>query len=93
MSQTSPTQIHILQVQKIINLHHIANNMSDTSTNYKGVTKSYNPVRNVSERVEVPNKTTQLPSKRGRSMAISMDVASSKQRERKTKSSDPINAT
>jgi len=59
---------------------------------YKGVTKSYNPTRNVLERVEVPNKTTQLPSKRGRSMAISTDTASSKQRERKTKSSDPVNA-
>jgi peptide/histidine transporter 3/4 len=81
-----------LQVQKIINLQHIANNVPDAFTDYKGVTKSYNPARNVPERVEVPNKTTQLPSKRGRSTAISTDTASSKQRKRKTKSSDPVNA-
>jgi hypothetical protein len=47
----------------------------------------------VLERVEVPNKTTQLPSKRGRSMATSMDTAASKQMKRKNKSSNPINAT
>jgi len=67
--------------------------MPDTFTNYKGVTKSYNPTRNVLERVEVPNKTTQLSSKRGRSMTISTDVASSKQSKWKTKSSDLVNAT
>jgi len=69
-----------LQVQKIINSQHIVNNMPDAFTDYKGVTKSYNLVRNVPERVEVPNKTTQLSSKRGRSTAISTDVAFSKQR-------------
>jgi hypothetical protein len=35
-----------LQVQKLINLQHIANNMLDAFTDYKGVTKSYNPARN-----------------------------------------------
>jgi len=63
----------------------------DAFTDYKGVTKSYKPARNIPKRVEVPNKTTQLPSKRGRSMAISTDTTSSKQRKRKTKSSDPVN--
>ena len=60
--RTSETK---LQVQKIINLQHIANNMPDAFADYKGVTKSYNPMRNVPETVEVPNKTTQFPSKRG----------------------------
>jgi hypothetical protein len=74
-------------------LQHIANNTPDAFTDYKGVTKSYNPARNVPERVEASNKTTQLPSKRGRSMAISTDLASSKQRKRKNKSSNPVSAT
>jgi hypothetical protein len=60
---------------------------------YKGVTKSYNPARNVPERVEVPNKTTQLPSKRGRSKAISTNATSSKQRKGKNKSPNTTNAT
>jgi hypothetical protein len=34
-----------LQVQKLINLQHIANNTLDAFTDYKGVTKSYNPAR------------------------------------------------
>jgi hypothetical protein len=74
-------------------LQHIANNTTDAFTDYKGVTKSYNLVRNVLKRVEVPNKTTQLPSKRGRSTAISTDPASSKQRKRKNKSFNPVSAT
>jgi hypothetical protein len=69
-----------LQVQKIINLQHIANNTSDAFTNYKDVTKSY-------------NKTTQLPCKRGRCTAIPTDAAPSKQKKRKTKSSKIVNAT
>jgi len=67
--------------------------MPDAFTNYRSVTKSYNPARNVPKIVEVPNKTTQLPSKRGRSMTISIDAASSKQRKRKTTSFDPVNAS
>ena len=82
-----------LQVQKIINLQHIANNMPDAFADYKGVTKSYNPARNVPQRVDVPNKTTQLPSKRRRSTAISTNAASSKQREGKNKSPNIANAT
>ena len=35
--------------------------MPNAFTNHKGVTKSYIPIVNASERVEVPNKTTQLP--------------------------------
>jgi hypothetical protein len=74
-------------------LQHIANNTPDAFTDYKGVTKSYNPTRNAPARVEVPNKTTQLPCKRGRCTAISMDAASSKQKKRKAKSSKIVNAT
>ena len=58
-----------LQVQRIIDLQNIANNLRDIFSNYKGVTKSLHPARNVLERVEVPNKTThpQISNKRGRS--------------------------
>jgi hypothetical protein len=57
-----------LQVQKIINLQNVANNLPDAFTDYKGVTKSWNPMVNAPERVEVSKKTTQAPSvvKRGR---------------------------
>jgi hypothetical protein len=82
-----------LQVQKIINLQHIANNTPDAFTNYKGITKSYNLAKNVPERIEVPKKTTQLPSKRGRSTTISKDAAPSKQRKKKNKSFNSSNAT
>jgi hypothetical protein len=82
-----------LQVQKLINLQHIANNTPNAFTDYKGVTKSHNPARNAHARVEVPNKTTQLLRKRGRCTTISMDAASSKQKKRKAKSSKIVNAT
>jgi len=65
--------------------------MPNAFADCKGVTKSYNPVRNMPERVEVPNKTTQLLSKR--SMAISTDAASSKQRKGKNKVPNTANAT
>ena len=57
------------QVQKIINLQHIANNLPKAFTDYKGVTKSSYPARNAPKRVEAPIKTIQLPlpKKRGRS--------------------------
>jgi hypothetical protein len=55
------TQETEFQVQKIINLQHIANNRPDALTNYKGVTKSLVPIRNVPERVEIPQETTQPP--------------------------------
>jgi hypothetical protein len=47
-------------------LPNIANNLPDVFSDYKDVTKSLLPIRNVPERVEVPNKTTQPPiGKRG----------------------------
>ena len=45
------------------------------------------------KRIEVPNKTTQLPSKRRRSTTISTDAASSKQRKGKNKVPNTANAT
>jgi hypothetical protein len=49
-------------------LQNIINNLSDAFTDYKCVTKSWNPVVNAPERVEVSKKTTQAPYivKRGR---------------------------
>jgi len=75
------TQETELQVQKIIDLQHIANNLPDAFTDYKGVTKSYIPARNVPERVEVPFSTTQPPKqkKRGRNLATVQEKASCKQ--------------
>nr|CAD40421.3 OSJNBa0065J03.17 [Oryza sativa Japonica Group] len=71
-----------LQVQKIIHLQRLANNLPDAFTNFKGVTKSFIPAQNAPERVEVPNKTTQLPltKKRGRSMATQRETIANKQR-------------
>jgi hypothetical protein len=51
-----------LQVQRIINLQNDPNNLLDSFTMSKSVTKLYIPTRNVLERIEVPNKTIQLPS-------------------------------
>jgi hypothetical protein len=67
--------------------------MPDAFADYKGVTKSYNPAGNVLESVDVPNETTQRPCKRERSMTISTDAASSKQRKGKNKSPNTANAT
>jgi hypothetical protein len=53
-----------LQVQKILHLQRIANELTDAFPNYNGVTKSIIPARNAPERVEVPNKTTQLLGRR-----------------------------
>jgi hypothetical protein len=60
-----------LQVQKIINLQNAANTLPDSFTMSKSVTKSYIPARDVPERIELPNKTIQLPSSKesGRSTA------------------------
>ena len=83
------------QVQKIINLQHIANNLPEAFTDYKDVTKSSYPARNAPERVEVPIKTIQLPlpKKRGRSTAAPKDNATSKRprisRARSSKSVNP----
>jgi len=63
-------------------LQNIANNLSDTFSDYKDVTKSLHPARNVPERVEVPNKTThpQIGKKRGRSTSKRQDVIADKQK-------------
>jgi hypothetical protein len=90
------TQETKLQVRKIINLQHLANNLPDSFTDLKGVTKSWKPARNVPERVEVPIKTTQLPDlkKRGSSTASDPDPASRKQQRReRRKSSKSVNAS
>ena len=42
-----------LQVRKIINLQNLANNLPDSVTGMKGVTKSLNPAINAPERVGV----------------------------------------
>nr|ABA98087.1 retrotransposon protein, putative, Ty1-copia subclass [Oryza sativa Japonica Group] len=80
-SDPRPTEAEF-QVQKIIHLQRLANNLPDTFTNYKGVTKSFIPAQNAPEIVEVPNKTTQLPltKKRGRSMATQRETIANKQR-------------
>ena len=44
------------QVQKIINLQHIANNLPEAFTDYKGVTKSSYPARNAPEKSGGTNK-------------------------------------
>jgi hypothetical protein len=71
ISFTDPRTIETeLQVQRIIDLQNIANNLPDAFSDYKGVTKSLHPVRNVPERVEVPNKTTQPPIDKKRGEAL-----------------------
>jgi hypothetical protein len=69
------------QVLKIINLQHIANNLPDIFTDYKYITKSLVPARNVPERVEIPQKTTQPPKqkKSGSSMSTVQEKASCNQ--------------
>jgi hypothetical protein len=54
-----------LQVQKILELQQFASNLPDVFTNYKGVTKSLNPIVNTPCRVEVPIKIAP-PPKRGK---------------------------
>ena len=93
------TQETELQVQNIIDLQHIANKLPNAFTDYKGVTKSYYPARNVPKRIEVPNKTIQLPpqklvqGKRGGSKAINQDVAPKRQRKQNSKNSELVNVT
>ena len=59
-------------------MQQIASNLSDAFTDYKGVTKSLNPAVNAPSRVEVPNKTTQPPSKPKRGRARQQEDASRK---------------
>jgi hypothetical protein len=83
ISYTNPRTIETKQqVQKIIDLQNITNNLPDAFSDYKGVTKSLHPTRNVPERVEVPNKTTQplIGKKRGRSTSKRQDMIASKQK-------------
>ena len=63
-------------------MQNIVNNLPNAFSDYKGVTKSLHPTRNVPEKVEVPNKTThpQLGKKRGRSTSKKQDVIASKQK-------------
>jgi len=56
-----PTYSRIGTLRSIHKFATHANNLPDSFTDLKGVTKSFNPVRNAPERVEVPIKTTQLP--------------------------------
>jgi hypothetical protein len=65
-----PTTKAEQQVRRIIDLQ-IANNLPDAFSDYKGVKKSLHPAWNVSERVEVPNKTTQPPIGKKRGEALS----------------------
>ena len=63
-------------------MQNIANNLLDAFSNYKDVTKSLHPTRNVPQRVKVPNKTThpQIGNKRGRSTSKSQDMVVDKQK-------------
>jgi hypothetical protein len=78
-------------------LQNIANNLPDAFNDYKGVTKSYHPARNVPERIEVPNKTVQLPTQKpvqgkwGRSKSVIQDVAPKRQRKQNNKISESVN--
>jgi hypothetical protein len=93
ISSDPRTQETELQVEKIINLHNAANNLSDEFTNYNGVIKSWNPAVNALKRVEVPKKTTPVPStkKRGRTETTRKETASEKrQRKGKSKASRKI---
>jgi hypothetical protein len=58
LSSDPRTQESELQVQKIIELQHFANNLPDAFTDYNGVTKSLNPAVNAPSRVEVPSEST-----------------------------------
>jgi hypothetical protein len=63
-------------------LQNIANNLLVAFSDYKGVTKSFHPARNMPERVEVPNKTTQpqIGNKRGRSTSKKQNGIANKQK-------------
>jgi hypothetical protein len=69
------TQETKFQVQKIIDLQHIANNLPNAVTDYKGVTKSYIPARNVPEKVKIPQKSTQPPKHNNRGKEYSYSSA------------------
>jgi hypothetical protein len=56
-------------------LQNVVNNLPNAYTDYNGVIKSWNPVINASEKVEVPKKTTEAPStkKQGRVATTKME--------------------
>jgi hypothetical protein len=65
----------------------------DTFTDYKSVTKSWNPMVNTPKRVEVPKKTTHASSivKRGRVAQTKMDNTPNKRpRKEKTRTLQKI---
>jgi hypothetical protein len=66
--------------------------MSDTFTDYKGVTKSLNPAINVSCKVDVPIKTTP-PPKRGRVSQQKNAPTKRLRTMRKTSSSKTVNTS
>jgi hypothetical protein len=61
-------------------LQNVVNNLPDAFTDYKCITKSWNPTVNAPKRVDVPKKTTQTPSvvKRGRVATTKRDNAPNK---------------
>ena len=72
-------------------MQNTANNLPDSFTVSKSVTKSYIPARNVPERIEVPNKTIQLPT----SNETGRSTANPRKRTRKQRkeSSNTVNET
>jgi hypothetical protein len=86
--RTKETDLHI---QKILELQQIASNLSDTFTNYKGVTKSLNSAINAPCRVQVQIKTTP-PPKRGRASQQKYVSNKHPRTTRKTSSSKTVNA-
>ena len=50
------------EVQKIIDLHALANQLPDHFSDLKSVTKSHVPARNAPERVEIPMKVSLIRS-------------------------------
>jgi hypothetical protein len=81
-----------LQVQKILELHQIASNLSNTFIYYKCVTKFLNPTINAHCRVEVSIKTTP-PLKKGRT-SQQKDASNKRPKTmRKSSSSKKVNAS
>ena len=53
-----PTNQRELEIQKIVHLHNLANQLPDTLTDTKRVTKSYIPAENIPSRVVIPKEQT-----------------------------------
>jgi hypothetical protein len=80
-----------LQVQRIIHLQNAANNLPDSFTVSKSVTKSHIPARNVPERIEVPNKTIRHPS--SEESGRSTKNPRKRKRKQRKESSNTVNGT